>query len=235
MQARVGQAPVRCLRPADAGAEPGRLVREAGTMSQTSQAIAKGDPVRVTAGPVALEGNLGLPERARGVVLFAHGSGSSRHSPRNRFVAEELSQGGLATLLIDLLTPQNSVKTLGVFALDLSPQILKALPRLRRSKGVVIASVSADAPFSQQGRLLPGDIIYGANDGIITTFAVVAGVAGGGLSHSAVLIVGAANLAADGLSMAVGNFLSIRAHESFCAPTVTMSCSRISTGRGSAS
>jgi hypothetical protein len=48
------------------------------------------------------------------------------------------------------------------------------------------------------------DLVYGANDGIITTFAVVAGVAGGALSQSAVLIVGAANLAADGLSMAVG-------------------------------
>jgi VIT1/CCC1 family predicted Fe2+/Mn2+ transporter len=58
------------------------------------------------------------------------------------------------------------------------------------------------------------DLIYGANDGIITTFAVVAGVAGGALSHAAVLVVGAANLAADGLSMGVGNFLSIRAHES---------------------
>ena len=51
------------------------------------------------------------------------------------------------------------------------------------------------------------DRVYGANDGIITTFAVVAGVAGGALSQSAVLIVGTANLAADGLSMAVGNFL----------------------------
>ena len=58
------------------------------------------------------------------------------------------------------------------------------------------------------------DLVYGANDGIITTFAVVAGVAGGALSHTAVLVVGAANIAADGLSMAVGNFLAIRAHES---------------------
>jgi vacuolar iron transporter family protein len=58
------------------------------------------------------------------------------------------------------------------------------------------------------------DLVYGANDGIITTFAVVAGVAGGNLSRTAVLVVGAANLAADGLSMAVGNFLSIRANES---------------------
>jgi vacuolar iron transporter family protein len=58
------------------------------------------------------------------------------------------------------------------------------------------------------------DLVYGANDGIITTFAVVAGVAGGNLSRTAVLVVGVANLAADGLSMAVGNFLSIRANES---------------------
>jgi len=58
------------------------------------------------------------------------------------------------------------------------------------------------------------DLIYGANDGIITTFAVVAGVAGGGISNATVLIIGAANLAADGLSMGVGNYLAIRAHES---------------------
>lgn len=59
-----------------------------------------------------------------------------------------------------------------------------------------------------------GDVIYGANDGIITTFAVVAGVTGGSLTARAVLIVGAANLIADGLSMGVGNYLSIRSSES---------------------
>ena len=58
------------------------------------------------------------------------------------------------------------------------------------------------------------ELIYGANDGIITTFAVVAGVAGGGLPLRVVLIVGAANLLADGLSMAAGNYLAIRSHES---------------------
>jgi VIT1/CCC1 family predicted Fe2+/Mn2+ transporter len=58
------------------------------------------------------------------------------------------------------------------------------------------------------------ELIYGANDGIITTFAVVAGVAGGGLSLRVVLIIGAANIIADGLSMAAGNYLSIRSHES---------------------
>ena len=58
------------------------------------------------------------------------------------------------------------------------------------------------------------ELIYGANDGIITTFAVVGGVAGGGLPLRVVLIIGAANLLADGLSMAVGNYLSIQSHES---------------------
>ena len=58
------------------------------------------------------------------------------------------------------------------------------------------------------------ELVYGASDGLITTFAVVAGVAGGGLSASVVLICGVANLLADGLSMAVGNYLSIRSYES---------------------
>jgi len=61
------------------------------------------------------------------------------------------------------------------------------------------------------------DVIYGANDGILTTFAVVAAVTGGALSARAVLIVGVANLFADGLSMGVGNYLSIRSHESALA------------------
>jgi len=61
------------------------------------------------------------------------------------------------------------------------------------------------------------DLVYGANDGIITTFAVVAGVAGGSLSGAAVLIVGAANLAADGVAMGVGNLVAIRANESALA------------------
>jgi dienelactone hydrolase len=62
--------------------------------------------VRIATGAVTLEGNLALPEGAYGVVLFAHGSGSSRHSPRNRHVARFLNEAKLASLLIDLLTPQ---------------------------------------------------------------------------------------------------------------------------------
>lgn len=63
-------------------------------------------PVQIAAGKVTLEGNLCLPEEARGVVAFAHGSGSSRHSSRNRYVAQVLRNARLATLLFDLLTPQ---------------------------------------------------------------------------------------------------------------------------------
>jgi hypothetical protein len=79
-----------------------------------------------------------------------------------------------------------------------------------------------------------GDLIYGANDGIITTFAVVAGVEGGALSASAVLIVGVANLLADGLSMGAGNYLSIRSREGARAaqglldsPTRLRACERL--------
>jgi putative phosphoribosyl transferase len=60
--------------------------------------------VHIRVGPATLEGNVSVPAGTRGIVLFAHGSGSSRHSPRNRYVASVLQAGGLATLLIDLLT-----------------------------------------------------------------------------------------------------------------------------------
>ncbi len=63
-------------------------------------------PIRIPAGPVSLDGDLTLPESAQAVVLFAHGSGSGRYSSRNRYVARELNKGGLATLLMDLLTPE---------------------------------------------------------------------------------------------------------------------------------
>lgn len=60
--------------------------------------------VHIEIDDITLEGNLSIPDGARGLVLFAHGSGSSRHSPRNRYVAGVLHEGGLGTLLFDLLT-----------------------------------------------------------------------------------------------------------------------------------
>ena len=66
-------------------------------------------PVQVRAGAALIEGDLTVPEPARGLVVFAHGSGSSRFSERNRFVANTLVDGGFATLLLDLLTRQEDV------------------------------------------------------------------------------------------------------------------------------
>ncbi len=64
------------------------------------------DEVQIQAGREVLFGNLNIPEDATALVLFAHGSGSSRHSPRNQFVARTLNDAGLATLLFDLLTQE---------------------------------------------------------------------------------------------------------------------------------
>lgn len=62
--------------------------------------------VQIPADGVTLEGELNLPKNSHGVVIFAHGSGSSRHSPRNQFVAHQLQASGMGTLLLDLLTSQ---------------------------------------------------------------------------------------------------------------------------------
>ncbi len=75
-------------------------------MAKPSGEQASKDLVQVTAGPVRLAGDLIVPAQAHAIVLFAHGSGSSRHSPRNRSVANVLHEAGLATLLIDLLTAE---------------------------------------------------------------------------------------------------------------------------------
>lgn len=64
--------------------------------------------ILIQAGPVSLPGFLTVPDQAVGLVVFVHGSGSSRFSSRNRFVAEVLNQGGLATLLFDLLTAEEN-------------------------------------------------------------------------------------------------------------------------------
>lgn len=70
-------------------------------MPQTTRTEAA---VTILSESVKLEGELTAPEDAKGIVLFAHGSGSSRHSPRNQFVARVINQAGVATLLFDLLT-----------------------------------------------------------------------------------------------------------------------------------
>ena len=62
--------------------------------------------VSITSGSKVLEGNLSIPDKASGIVLFVHGSGSSRFSPRNKYVAQTLQDGNIATLLFDLLTKE---------------------------------------------------------------------------------------------------------------------------------
>jgi putative phosphoribosyl transferase len=79
----------------------------------------QGVEVQPTAGPVRLTGYLTVPQMAQGIVLFAHGSGSSRHSPRNRYVAAVLNQAGLGTLLFDLLTQDEERDRANVFDIEL--------------------------------------------------------------------------------------------------------------------
>ncbi len=80
-----------------------------GALTKTLKTSDNDHPVSVQAGEVTLSGNLVIPARAQGIVLFAHGSGSSRHSPRNRYVAQVLNDAGLATLLFDLLTAKEDL------------------------------------------------------------------------------------------------------------------------------
>lgn len=77
------------------------------------------ESIDIDIGPVTLAGLLTVPARPVGLVIFAHGSGSSRNSPRNRFVAEVLNESSLSTLLFDLLTPNEEVDRRNVFDITL--------------------------------------------------------------------------------------------------------------------
>ena len=81
-------------------------------------------PREVEIGALALKGLLGAPEKASALVIFAHGSGSGRLSPRNSYVAEALRRSGLATLLLDLLTPEEESSRSNVFDIPLLAQRL---------------------------------------------------------------------------------------------------------------
>jgi putative phosphoribosyl transferase len=102
--------------------------------------------VRVAAGPVFLDGDLSRPEGARGIVLFAHGSGSSRVSPRNRQVAQLLNHAKLATLLVDLLTSEEE-------AVDLRTAQLRFDIGLLAERLVGITDWLTQAPETRQLRI----------------------------------------------------------------------------------
>jgi putative phosphoribosyl transferase len=114
---------------------------------------ARDEEVEPEAGAVRLAGYLAVPEDAPGIVVFAHGSGSSRHSPRNRYVAGVLNDAGLGTLLFDLLTPGEEIDRANVFDIGLLARRLaevtgwlRAQPRAARAAiGYFGASTGAAA------------------------------------------------------------------------------------------
>lgn len=117
--------------------------------------------VRVRAHDVELEGTLTIPRGAPGVVLFAHGSGSSRHSPRNRFVATELSRAGLGTLLFDLMTRQEE-------AVDLATRHLRFdIPFLARRVIGAVDWMKGEAPTLRVG-------LFGASTGAAAALVAAA-------------------------------------------------------------
>jgi len=117
-------------------------------------------PITVKREGLALDGLLGIPPTAVGLVVFAHGSGSGRFSPRNNFVARHLQQGRVATLLIDLLTPDEADDRRKVFDIDLlADRVLLAkawLEQDSRTKGLGIgyfgASTGAGAALQAAAR-----------------------------------------------------------------------------------
>src|SRR6476469_8842073 len=96
------------------------------TMSPGNNSERPGREVRISTSGRMLSGTLGLPRDASGVVLFAHGSGSGRFSPRNQLVAESLGRAGLATLLIDLLGDDEAGDRSKVFDIELLAERLLA-------------------------------------------------------------------------------------------------------------
>ncbi len=118
---------IECLERARAGGSTAAASRDANNDPPTCD-----EDVEVQAGSARLEGHLMVPEHALGVVVFAHGSGSSRHSPRNQFVAGVLEQAGIGTLLFDLLTPEEELDRANVFDIPLLARRLSATTRWLR-------------------------------------------------------------------------------------------------------
>ncbi|MFC0602387.1 alpha/beta family hydrolase [Streptomyces palmae] len=108
--------------------------------------------IPVEGGTIRLSGDLLVPENAPAIVVFAHGSGSSRHSPRNRSVAEALNRAGLGTLLFDLLTVEEEIDRANVFDIDTLARRLSEVTRWARRVGVPVcyfgASTGAAAALS---------------------------------------------------------------------------------------
>lgn len=88
-------------------------------MKQHNEAPLRDEEIVVPAGRASIAGHVTIPQHPKGVVVFAHGSGSSRHSPRNQYVARVLNEAGFATVLFDLLTPDEERDRANVFDIPL--------------------------------------------------------------------------------------------------------------------
>jgi len=111
-------------------------------LGQDGDVHAETREVEVAVGEVRLPGDLTLPRSPKGVVVFAHGSGSSRLSPRNRTVAETIVEAGLATLLFDLLTAREAAERANVFDIELlAGRLIAATHRLRHEPEVGVLSI----------------------------------------------------------------------------------------------
>ena len=113
---------------------------------------ARGEEVEPAAGEVRLAGYLTVPENAAGIVVFAHGSGSSRHSPRNRHVARVLTEAGLGTLLFDLLTPEEELDRANVFDIGLLARRLTQVTRWLRAQPRAAPAASATSAPAREPR-----------------------------------------------------------------------------------
>jgi putative phosphoribosyl transferase len=157
-------------------------------MNSAIQPREEGQEVRIQAGKVTLAGNLSVPKEATGVVIFAHGSGSSRHSPRNQYVASVLREAGLGTLLFDLLTKNEEAE-------DMYRGHLRFNIRLLADR--MVASTDWFATHTAAGRTLQLGY-FGASTGAAA--ALVAATERRDLIHAVVSRGGRPDLAGPALS-----------------------------------
>ena len=122
---------ISCLRSGPMYRVPG----DGGADADSADRPGRDPEVEPVAGTTRLAGNLTLPADAAGIVIFAHGSGSSRHSPRNRYVADTLTEAGLGALLFDLLTPAEEVDRANVFDIGLLATRLSQVTAWLRAQG----------------------------------------------------------------------------------------------------
>lgn len=158
------------------GVDSGVIVADVAAASPAARAgLQPGDVV------VSLDGKRMENGRQFRVNLYTRGVGQQvmldvlrgeRRITLRVAVAERDSDPGR---LSELVNSENAIKTLGVIALELTPRIAVLLPPLRRTSAVIVASVSSDSPYSQQGRLQPGDAIYALNDRTITNIGDLKG------------------------------------------------------------